>query len=111
MTRAADRLIIGGCMPGNMNTIRKFSWYDLVVKGLGHSGLHEQTIETSDGAVKRYSRLEDVTAPTGAAAAPATTAPAALPQWLLTSAPPEIPTDSQPRPPHPPPGGGGSGRQ
>ena len=34
MTRAADRLIIGGCMPGNMNTVRKFSWYDLIVKGL-----------------------------------------------------------------------------
>ena len=23
MTRAADRLIIGGCMPGNMNGVRK----------------------------------------------------------------------------------------
>jgi ATP-dependent helicase/nuclease subunit A len=101
MTRAADRLIVGGCMPGNMNTIRKFSWYDLVVKGLGHSGLHEHVIETPDGAVKRYSRLEDVTAPIGAAAAPATTAPAALPQWLLTSAPPEPPADSLLRPSDP----------
>jgi ATP-dependent helicase/nuclease subunit A len=101
MTRAADRLIVGGCMPGNMNTIRKFSWYDLVVKGLGHSGLHEHVIETPDGAVKRYSRLEDVTAPIGAAAAPATTAPAALPQWLLTSAPPETPADSLLRPSDP----------
>ena len=29
MTRAADRLIVGGCMPGNMNSVREHSWYDL----------------------------------------------------------------------------------
>ena len=34
MTRAADRLIVGGCMPGNMNTVRECSWYDLIAKGL-----------------------------------------------------------------------------
>ena len=34
MTRAADRLIVGGCMPGNMNSVRKYSWYDLIGKGL-----------------------------------------------------------------------------
>ena len=39
MTRAADRLIVGGCMPGNMNTVRKSSWYDLIGKGLANSGL------------------------------------------------------------------------
>jgi len=91
MTRAADRLIVGGCMPGNMKQIRPFCWYDLIAKGLGNSGLHEQTIETPDGTVKRYSRPDDVTAATGAAAAPAATAPTALPPWLLTSAPPEAP--------------------
>jgi ATP-dependent helicase/nuclease subunit A len=89
MTRAADRLIVGGCMPGNMNTIRKFSWYDLIVKGLSHSGLNEQTIETPDGPVKRYSRPEDVAVSTGPAAAPATGTRIALPSWLQTSAPPE----------------------
>src|SRR5260221_14273161 len=47
MTRAADRLIVGGCMPGNMNTVREYSWYDLIVKGLDSSELHLQTIETS----------------------------------------------------------------
>src|SRR5207249_1074129 len=26
MTRAADRLIISGCMPGNMNNVRKLCW-------------------------------------------------------------------------------------
>ena len=30
MTRAADRLIVGGCMPGNMKNVRPFSWYDLI---------------------------------------------------------------------------------
>jgi ATP-dependent helicase/nuclease subunit A len=101
MTRAADRLIVGGCMPGNMNTVRKFSWYDLIVKGLGNSGLQLQEIETPDGAIKRYSRPEDVTAGTTAAAAPATIAPAALPAWLRTSAPAEFPADDLLRPSDP----------
>ena len=39
MTRAADRLIVGGCMPGNRNTVRECSWYDLITKGLANSGL------------------------------------------------------------------------
>jgi ATP-dependent helicase/nuclease subunit A len=101
MTRAADRLIVGGCMPGNMNTIRKFSWYDLIVKGLGNSGLHPQDIETPDGAVKRYSRLDDVAAPTGKPAAPAIAAPAELPAWLHAPAPPELRADSLLRPSDP----------
>src|SRR5258707_7330865 len=101
MTRAADRLIVAGCMPGNMKQIRPFCWYDLIAKGLGNSGLHEQTIEMPDGTVKRYSRPEDVTAAAGAAAAPAATAPIALPPWLLTAAPPETPTDSLLRPSDP----------
>jgi ATP-dependent helicase/nuclease subunit A len=101
MTRAADRLIVGGCMPGNMNTVRKFSWYDLIVKGLGNSGLHLQEIETLDGAIKRYSRPEDITAGTTAAAAPATIAPAALPAWLRTSTPAESPADDLLRPSDP----------
>src|SRR5467141_1829384 len=101
MTRAADRLIVGGCLPGNMNTIRRFSWYDLIDKGLGNSGLHLQTIETPDGVVKRYSRLEDVRAPTGKAAAPVPTAPTDLPSWLQTPAPPELRADRPLRPSDP----------
>jgi ATP-dependent helicase/nuclease subunit A len=101
MTRAADRLIVGGCMPGNMNAVRKFSWYDLIVKGLGNSGLHLQDIETPDGTVKRYSRFEDVTASTGKATPPASSAPIALPAWLHTSASPEAPADSLLRPSDP----------
>ena len=98
MTRAADRLIIGGCLPGNMGSVRKLSWYDLITKGLGNSGLHQQTIETSNGPIKRYSRLEDVAAPTGTAAAAPTTASIELPIWLQTSAPPEAPADDLLRP-------------
>jgi ATP-dependent helicase/nuclease subunit A len=88
-------------MPGNMKNVRPFSWYDLIVKGLGNSGLQEQTIETPDGAVKRYSRPEDVTAPQGAASAAATSAPIDLPSWLRTPAPPESPPDSLLRPSDP----------
>src|SRR5664279_1734319 len=98
MTRAADRLIIGGCLPGNMGSVRKLSWYDLITKGLGNSGLHQQTIETSNGPIKRYSRLEDVAAPTGAAAAAPAAASIELPIWLQTSAPPEAPADGLLRP-------------
>ncbi len=101
MTRAADRLIVGGCMPGNMSNVRKNSWYDLIVKGLSNSGLHEQTIDTPDGPVKRYARLEDAAAATGAAAAPATTARIELPAWLQTPAPPEAAADGRLRPSEP----------
>jgi ATP-dependent helicase/nuclease subunit A len=82
MTRAADRLIIAGCKPGNMNKVREFCWYDLIEKGLQTSGLLEQTIETEDGPIKRYLRPEDVVPPSSAAAALATSAPRELPEWL-----------------------------
>ena len=39
MTRAADRLIVGGCLPGNMRSVRPLSWYDLITKGLAGSDL------------------------------------------------------------------------
>jgi ATP-dependent helicase/nuclease subunit A len=93
--------VVGGCMPGNMNSVRKFSWYDLIGKGLANSGLHEQTLETPDGPIKRYSRLEDVGAARGAAAAPAATVASELPEWLLTPAPAEAPADGQLRPSDP----------
>src|SRR6266478_3043394 len=87
MTRAADRLIIGGCMPGNMNNVRKLCWYDLVGKGLAGSGLQEQTIETPDGAVKRYSRPEDSAASAAAPAIAAASTAVELPAWLRASLP------------------------
>jgi ATP-dependent helicase/nuclease subunit A len=101
MTRAADRLIVGGCLPGNVSSVRKFSWYDLIVKGLGNSGLQLQEIETVGGAVKRYSRLEDGASPVAPAAAPTASAPIALPSWLRTPAPPEAPAEHFLRPSDP----------
>jgi ATP-dependent helicase/nuclease subunit A len=91
MTRAADRLIIGGCMPGNMNNVRKLCWYDLAGKGLAGSGLQEQTIEAPDGAVKRYSRPEDAAGPAGAPAAAAASPVIELPPWLRAPMPTEPP--------------------
>jgi ATP-dependent helicase/nuclease subunit A len=101
MTRAADRLIVGGCMPGNMNSVRKNSWYDLIGKGLENSGLRVEEIKTANGTVKRYSRPED-TGPSEATAAPArAVAPTPLPSWLLTKAGPESAADSRLRPSDP----------
>lgn len=100
MTRAADRLIVGGCMPGNRNAVRPFCWYGLIVEGLKKSGLNLQTIETpSDGVVTRYTRREDA-APERGAAARRKAATAELPAWLHESAPKEI-TDVLLRPSEP----------
>jgi ATP-dependent helicase/nuclease subunit A len=98
MTRAADRLIVGGCLPGNMNSVRKSSWYDLIFKGLGNSGLHLQEIETPGGTVKRYAKQEDVAPPAGPAAGPAVSTPIELPSWLLTAAPREARAEGLLRP-------------
>jgi len=89
MTRAADRLIVGGCMPGNMNSVRKFSWYDLITKGLANSGLQLQEIPGPNGVVKRYARAEEAVPAAGPVAEPTTSAPIALPSWLHTPAPSE----------------------
>jgi ATP-dependent helicase/nuclease subunit A len=98
MTRAADRLIVGGCMPGNMNSVRKFSWYDLIAKGLANSGLGVEDVETPRGPVKRYSRPEDVVPSAAAATAPPATAPIELPAWLQAPTLLEASTDSLLRP-------------
>jgi ATP-dependent helicase/nuclease subunit A len=86
MTRAADRLIVAGIKPGNVNTIRKFCWYDLADKGLVASGLQEETIETEDGALRRYTRSGDGT-PTAGAITAVRSAALALPDWLRTPLP------------------------
>jgi ATP-dependent helicase/nuclease subunit A len=105
MTRAADRLIVAGCMPGNMNSVRKACWYDLIGKGLANSGLREQAIETPDGLVKRYSCIEDTAVPAGAAAASAATMPAELPAWLRMAVPTGSTAASRLRPSDPGDGG------
>jgi ATP-dependent helicase/nuclease subunit A len=85
MTRAADRLIVGGAMPGNMTNVRPLCWYDLIVKGLEGSGLEVQTIETEDGPVKRYRRPEDIADAAAPETARATTEALELPSWLRTA--------------------------
>jgi ATP-dependent helicase/nuclease subunit A len=98
MTRAADRLIIGGCMPGNRRELREHSWYDLIAKGLAASGLHLQNVPPPDGVVKRFSRLDDAIPPAGPLSAQASAAAIALPAWLRLPAPRESPTDNFVRP-------------
>jgi ATP-dependent helicase/nuclease subunit A len=96
MTRAADRLIVAGCMPGNMKSVRKLSWYDLVDTGLAGSGLDKQVIETPLGKVTRFARPEDVAAlGTPAAFVEATVK---LPDWLRAPAPRETADDDPVRP-------------
>jgi len=86
MTRAADRLIVGGCMPGNRNEVRALSWYDLISKGLENSGLTMRAAPP-DGAVKRYCRPEDeVTEIAPSEQAPAAP-PLVMPDWLHKAAP------------------------
>ena len=101
MTRAADRLVVGGCLPGNMNTVRKSSWYDLITKGLANSDLQMQELQTPNGKVARYTLAEEAAPATGAAPATPVAAPIALPNWLLTPAQPLAPTDSALRPSEP----------
>ncbi|WP_407167623.1 double-strand break repair helicase AddA [Bradyrhizobium sp. ORS 111] len=105
MTRAADRLVVGGCMPGNMNTVRKSSWYDLITKGLANSGLKLEEIETPAGKIKRYSRPEDGAEATGAAASVAA-ASIVLPPWLRAPAAPEASAAGLLRPSDPAEGDG-----
>ncbi|MCS3445112.1 MULTISPECIES: double-strand break repair helicase AddA [Bradyrhizobium] len=100
MTRAADRLIVGGCMPGNMNTVRKSSWYDLITRGLANSGLKLEELETPAGKVMRYSRPDDVADLTGATAS-AAAVPIALPSWLRAPAAPEASAAGMLRPSDP----------
>jgi ATP-dependent helicase/nuclease subunit A len=98
MTRAADRLIVAGIQPGNRNNLRDLCWYDLARKGLANSGLQEETIDTGDGPVKRYSRIEDTTVPAGVAAASAASMPAELPSWLRLPVAAESPAANLLRP-------------
>jgi ATP-dependent helicase/nuclease subunit A len=98
MTRAADRLVVAGIMPGNMNSVRKLCWYDLIGRGLQASGLREETIETPDGPIKRYTRPEDEALAAGAAAASAATERRELPDWLRTQVSAQAPGDHFLRP-------------
>lgn len=82
MTRAADRLIISGCMPGNRNSVREGSWYDLVRQGLTQSGLDLEEIPAGDGVVKSYRRAGDPTPEIDVSPDTVASALPALPAWL-----------------------------
>ena len=101
MTRAADRLIVAGCMPGNRNSVRENSWYDLIKRGLANSDLAFQEIPTGDGLVKSYRRAEDATPETDIALDAAASPHPSLPEWLHTSAAPEQIIDRRLRPSDP----------
>lgn len=103
MTRAADRLIVGGCQPGNRKEVRENSWYDLIEKGLANSPLQLEIIETANGPVRRYRHVTAGSAsPTGAtatqAAAATPDAPLSLPAWLHAAASRASPTELTLRP-------------
>jgi len=98
MTRAADRLIVAGCMPGNRNSVRENSWYDLIKRGLANSDLVFEEIPAGDGVVKSYRRAEDATPETGAALDTAASTYPSLPEWLRTPAAPEQIIDRRLRP-------------
>jgi ATP-dependent helicase/nuclease subunit A len=97
MTRAADRLIVGGCMP--RKAMRDLSWYDLIAKGLSNSGLAEQVIETTAGTVRRYTRPGEPEPETSSVSHSGVTAETAgLPGWLRAAAPERGPPERQLRP-------------
>ena len=98
MTRAADRLIVAGCMPGNRNTVREHSWYDLVARGLAGSDLVLEEIASGDGVVKSYRRAEDGKPAADTALDRPTSAPLPLPDWLRSPLPPQQATDILLRP-------------
>ena len=101
MTRAADRLIIAGCMPGNRNSVRENSWYDLIKRGIANSDLAFHEIPTGDGVVKSYRRAEDATPESEIAPDAAASTLPSLPEWLLTPVTPEHIIDRRLRPSDP----------
>lgn len=99
MTRAAERLIIGGVQPGNRKEEPESSWYRLVTEGLRDAGLVETVTTTKDGGtLRRFTRAEDVFAP-ATSAQPLTQAMLPLaPHWLHQKAAPTPPAFETRRP-------------
>ncbi|MBN8976305.1 MAG: double-strand break repair helicase AddA [Rhizobiales bacterium] len=98
MTRAADRLIVGGCQPGNRKEVRENSWYDLIAKGLAASDLQCEEIDTPSGVVKRYTRAGDTHSTIAPISEAEATTELSLPPWLRTTAPPDPRADAVLRP-------------
>lgn len=100
ITRAADRLIVGGVQPGNRKDVRPLSWYDLIEKGLAASSLTMSELETPHGLVKRYEYRDGKASAAATATTSATSGTIArpLPAWLRTRAASSIPADVLLRP-------------
>ncbi len=92
MTRAAERLIIGGVMPANRNKPRDDWWYQLITKGLEGAELTKEEFQTEAGKVTRFIRPDDslaIRAGETEATGPAAPAEPPLPDWLRRPASPE----------------------
>ncbi len=98
MTRAADRLIVGGVLPGNRKEPLPGSWYCLIRSGLEQSGLQLQNVETPHGPVRRYGRPEDFDSPVAIVTTTDAKPQEKLPAWLRTPAPREPATTTLLRP-------------
>ena len=98
MTRAADRLIVGGVLPGNRKSVRELSWYDMIAKGLEKSDLVKQELATSHGAGTRYTRAGDVEPAASAISKRPVAKSEPSPDWMRTLAPREEPVDILLRP-------------
>ncbi|MCO5132420.1 MAG: double-strand break repair helicase AddA [Xanthobacteraceae bacterium] len=98
MTRAADRLIVGGCQPGNRTAVRENSWYDLIAKGLAASDLQCEEIPTAFGPVKRYIRPGDAHETPSPSSPPEAASAVSLPPWLRAPAPADARADRVVRP-------------
>jgi ATP-dependent helicase/nuclease subunit A len=88
-------------MPGNRNSVRENSWYDLIKRGLANSDLVFEEIPAGDGVVKSYRRAGDAMPETGIALDAAASAQPSLPVWLHTPATPEQIIDRRLRPSDP----------
>ena len=98
MTRAADRLIVGGVLPGNRKSVRDLSWYDMIAKGLKKSDLVKQELTASHGAITRYRRAGDVEPAATEISKQKISKPESSPDWLRTPAPREEAADILLRP-------------
>lgn len=95
MTRAADRLIVGGVLPGNRKSVRELSWYDMIAKGLARSELVKQE---PTGKVTRYTRAGDVEPVMPAISKQRAEEPEPSPDWLRMPVPAERLAETQLRP-------------
>jgi ATP-dependent helicase/nuclease subunit A len=96
MTRAAERLIVGGCKPLNRKNLAEGCWYELIRRGLESSGLAVEPRDIGGHAVRRFYREGEL--PARKAELPVPVAESSpLPEWLKAKVvSPQIVTSLQP---------------